>query len=448
MKLFFGSLLLELASLGMALPMRGQAIAQFPVSYEILGGIAAGPDGNVWYTEFSTSPTPPHNPSSAAIGRITPSGVVTHFPIPVGTAVDIGNPAVGIAAGPDGNLWITRQRANTIGRLATDGVLTEFAIPTPASLPGDITAGPDGNLWFVELGTGKIGRITTAGIVTEFSIPVAGALPSDIAAGPDGNLWFTDNGSNGVGRITTSGQVTVFALPTADAIPNAIAAGPDGNLWFVETQGINIGRMTPAGVITEFPVPSSAAHPMSIAAGPDGNLWFTGLNNSVARITTSGVITVYPLPTPFAQGVHVAAGPDGSVWLTQTQGDFGTSAAIARVTPEPCGSPTTICLNAGRFLAQALWEGTAPVPPPATGVRMTDATGYFWFYDPKNVEVVVKVIDGCATNHHYWVFAAGLTNVLVHLSVQDATTGKVQSYTNPPGTPFQPIQDTAAFPCP
>ena len=76
-------------------------------------------------------------------------------------------------------------------------------------------------------------------------------------------------------------------------------------------------------------------------------------------------------------------------------------------------------------------------------------TGGFWFFDVGSVDVVVKVLDGCSQNGHAWVFAGGLTNVGVSLSVIDMLNGAVKSYFNSDGTPFQPIQDTAAFPtCP
>jgi len=60
-------------------------------------------------------------------------------------------------------------------------------------------------------------------------------------------------------------------------------------------------------------------------------------------------------------------------------------------------------------------------------------------------EMVVKVLNACALNSRYWTFAGGLTDVNVILTVTDTQTGAIQTYTNPQGTPFQPIQDTNAF---
>ena len=37
-----------------------------------------------------------------------------------------------------------------IGRITPAGAVTEFPLPRPMSVPGNLTVGPDGNLWFTE----------------------------------------------------------------------------------------------------------------------------------------------------------------------------------------------------------------------------------------------------------------------------------------------------------
>ncbi|HEV2063622.1 MAG TPA: hypothetical protein VGS00_03645, partial [Thermoanaerobaculia bacterium] len=115
--------------------------------------------------------------------------------------------------------------------------------------------------------------------------------------------------------------------------------------------------------------------------------------------------------------------------------------------PAPC-SPglTTLCLNDARFSVKADWR----VPSEGTGghgmaVPLSGDTGYFWFFNASNIEMIVKVLDGCGINRHEWVFAGGLTDVEVTLTVTDTQTGEVKTYVNPAGTPFRPIQDTVAF---
>src|SRR5947209_1342181 len=91
------------------------------------------------------------------------ASVITEFPVPTAASSPLG-----IAAGPDGALWFTEFGADKIGRITTAGVVSEFAVPTAGASPFEIAAGPDGALWFTEFSSGNIGRITTAGVVSEF----------------------------------------------------------------------------------------------------------------------------------------------------------------------------------------------------------------------------------------------------------------------------------------
>lgn len=117
----------------------------------------------------------------------------------------------------------------------------------------------------------------------------------------------------------------------------------------------------------------------------------------------------------------------------------------------PCvADAATMCLNNGRFQVKAVWTKPDTTSGPGTAVKLTDDSGYFWFFDPSNIEIVLKVLNGCGLNNAYWVFAAGLTNVGVDLQVTDTHTGIVYDKQNPVGTPYAPVQDTSAFPasCP
>jgi hypothetical protein len=107
--------------------------------------------------------------------------------------------------------------------------------------------------------------------------------------------------------------------------------------------------------------------------------------------------------------------------------------------------PTTLCLNNDRFKVQASYATPQGSSGQGQGVELAADSGYFWFFNSANVEMIVKVLNGCGSNGNYWVFAGGLTNVQVTLTVTDTQTGAIKTYTNPMGTAFQPIQDTRAF---
>ena len=76
----------------------------------------------------------------------------------------------------------------------------------------------------------------------------------------------------------------------------------------------------------------------------------------------------------------------------------------------------------------------------------TSESGYFWFFSPDNIELAVKVLDACDTPFaSFWVFAAGLTNVGVQITVTDTRTDTTVTYDNPLGRRFETITDTRAF---
>lgn len=98
----------------------------------------------------------------------------------------------------------------------------------------------------------------------------------------------------------------------------------------------------------------------------------------------------------------------------------------------------------GRFQVEALYR-TATTEGSGHAVALTPNSGYFWFFGSSNVEVLVKVLDGCEPFQRFWFFAAGLTDVEVTLRVTDTWANQTQTYTNPLGRDFAPILDTTAF---
>ena len=152
-------------------------------------------------------------------------------------------PARGITAGPDGALWFSDYSNGRIGRITTGGAITYFPVPAFSVAPMAITAGPDGALWFTTNAT-KIGKLTTGGVFTIYDYPGISSLVNGIAAGPDGAVWFTMGASNMIGRLTTFGSLTEYVVPTPASYPTSITAGPDGMIWFTEGNVSQIGRLS------------------------------------------------------------------------------------------------------------------------------------------------------------------------------------------------------------
>jgi hypothetical protein len=106
---------------------------------------------------------------------------------------------------------------------------------------------------------------------------------------------------------------------------------------------------------------------------------------------------------------------------------------------------TRLCLNGSRFQVEVRWTTADGDTGMGRAVPLTADTGWFWFFSSTNVELIIKVLNGCALNNRYWVFAGGLTNTQVQITVTDTLRGIAKQYTNPQGRAFQPVQDTGAF---
>lgn len=114
----------------------------------------------------------------------------------------------------------------------------------------------------------------------------------------------------------------------------------------------------------------------------------------------------------------------------------------------------TLCLESGRFAVNVDWSDVSGNPKTladtnhsgvGTARTFSDSDGGFWFYDDVNYELLVKVLNACAVNDHYWVFSAATTNVEYTLTVTDTETGQSRAYTNPQSTDAPAVTDTEAF---
>ena len=180
------------------------AVTLFPISSSGsqasgLTSLAAGADGNLWFTE--------REGKSTVLGRMSPSGVVTDFPVANLVGATVAN-------GLNGSLIVTGQNArgqNEVLSLTTTGASTRYKIPAAISKAfGTYLGAADGSLWFSnETGTPRLGRITSSGAATSYNLSpyVRYRFPLDaMTLGQDGNLYVLDNGntSAGVYRIATS----------------------------------------------------------------------------------------------------------------------------------------------------------------------------------------------------------------------------------------------------
>lgn len=105
-----------------------------------------------------------------------------------------------------------------------------------------------------------------------------------------------------------------------------------------------------------------------------------------------------------------------------------------------------LCLEEGRFAVEATWRDAQGLTGQGQVVFLSsEDSGLFWFFDARNWEVLVKVLNGCSLNDRFWVFAAATTDVEYTLEVTDTLAGVTTTYTNPLGTRADAVTDTDAF---
>ncbi len=220
--------------------------------------LVAGSDGNIWFGD--------NDISSTIIGRLTPAGEFAEFNSE-GTFASHW-----LTLGPDNEVWYTagvpgikifskEGESSAIGRITPSGLVTEFDLKSTAILQ-QIVTGPDGNLWFVNQAEPNftIDRISPKGEIKEFAITEHPWLqPSGIAAGVNGNVYF---GASGENPMTTEDESVIMEITPAGERKLVkrlnfsevfdLATGPEGSLWFtgLHTQALQpyvIGRLTPTG---------------------------------------------------------------------------------------------------------------------------------------------------------------------------------------------------------
>jgi hypothetical protein len=206
------------------------------------------------------------------------------------------------------------------------------------------------------------------------------------------------------------------------------------------------------------PTASFTWAPVSPTSGSQVNFADLSSENPTTWLWNFGDPTGGALNTSTAQNPAFTYNLPGTYTVTLTVSNNDGNATTSHVlTVTDGGTPLcheddgTLCVNGARFSVSADWTKPDGTTGSGHAVKLTDDSGYFWFFDAANIELVVKVLNGCAIGDGaYWVFAAGLTNVQVVLNVKDEKTGLVYTNTNPQGVAYEPVQDTAAFPnsCP
>ncbi|MEM1245123.1 MAG: hypothetical protein AAGK22_02065 [Acidobacteriota bacterium] len=102
-------------------------------------------------------------------------------------------------------------------------------------------------------------------------------------------------------------------------------------------------------------------------------------------------------------------------------------------------------LRGGRFAVEVEWVDYAGKSGIGTVAHAAEDSVLFWFFEASNWELLLKILDGCGVNEHYWVYTAATTDVEYRVSVTDTATGTVRAYSNALGQRQPFVGDTQAF---
>ena len=282
-----------------------------------------------------------------------------------------------------------------------------------------------------------------------YEVSTAAFGPVLSAAGVGGNLVAVNDGSAApregcqsiVNRAAVRGQLAFVDRGTCNFAVKAANAQDAGAV------GVVIVNNAPGPPIPMGGTDPSITIPVVMIRQDDGALLTQALaaGSPPPPPPPQGSPTPTPTPTP------IPTPPPTPQPQPPNVGSTTIDPVVGSEPPGLCAeNATTLCLEAGRFRVRTRWTTRSGATGDGRAVALTPDSGYFWFFEDVNVEIVLKVKNACvAPFHHFWFFAAGLTDVQVDVEVTDTETGRVLTYRNPQGRAFPPVQDTDAFPtCP
>lgn len=169
--------------------------------------------------------------------------------------------------------------------------------------------------------------------------------------------------------------------------------------------------------------------------------WKT-FSNPQGRLRSIADTLAFPVNSPYSALASSAGVPEVASAL------HGASSPVISKAGGDCVSDSEhLCLNEARFRLKVDWrDPRSGASGQGTAVALTGDTGYFWFFKPANVELVIKVLDGRPVNGNIWVFFGALSDLEYTITVTDTDTetGAERIYFNPPFT-LTSFADTTAF---
>lgn len=317
----------------------------------------------------------PAAPAQAATGVV--------FPVPTSNAG-----LSRIVTAPDGNMWFIERHANRVGRITPGGQVTEYPLPDTTTGEGDVMdldIAPDGTLWVVyDSGWHALHVNPASWSGTNYGLgdnPYGGEVRVD----PAGRAWITMNYDESGVAVVAPGASQAFWPANAPECDDVLGEAADGSMWCAKDYGLvhlapdaNSGTTIPLGL-------QGAERPTSLAAGPTGAIWFTSYYSGAWGIGTGdgevGYVDQGTNIVSWRTGSRTAptslvAGPDGNMWFTMSA---GAAKGIGHISPTGRGVVSAV----GAYEPTAMTFG---------------ADGAVWFTDATNNSIVRVTTDQLQTN--------------------------------------------------
>jgi hypothetical protein len=413
-----------------------------------------GPDGDLWTPSVTGDVAflEAEVPADAADAAGFTVEEVLEGVLPAPTPLKIGECLVDGTCVSNATLGVVADYRKAVGQL--DFVIGSFEYLCSGALLSDT----DGSTTIPYLLTANhcISTQSTASSLEVFwdyktaacngSIPSLGGLPRSngstlMATGEGSDFTLLRLASIPSGRALLGWNASAAAVPNGTPIHRLSHPAPFDNQYALP-QRYSRGTVRTSGV----PICGDAPRPNFLYSQVNQGGTFGGSSGSPVILGNGQVIGQL---TGGCGSINPEDGCDYS--NSEIDGAFSASYPSLQAFLSPGTNPgtctpdgDTLCLNNGRFKVEATFTANGQSGN-ANVVKLTNETGYLWFFGSSNVEAVIKVLNGCGANSRFWVFAGGLTNVRTVITVTDVSAGAQKTYTNPQGAAFQPIQDTSAF---
>jgi virginiamycin B lyase len=202
--------------------------ARFPTA------IAAGMGGRLWFTSSGRQ-------ADSWIGELGADGEVREF-------LQRSAFTEGITAGPEGDMWFlgasttSRPAAGQVGRITPAGKVSRFPVPGAEGVPQGIAASGD-RIWFgVETEEPAIASVNGRGRIRELPLPApsggASGYVNSIVQARGGGVWFVGNIPQILGQVSADGEVRRTLLQSDAAFHRGLVMGREGDLWATSDGGL------------------------------------------------------------------------------------------------------------------------------------------------------------------------------------------------------------------